>query len=47
LKLEVRMLEKKVNMLEKQAKVQPSQDNHRNIVNKLKKEKIMPKLVPQ
>jgi hypothetical protein len=47
LKLEVRMLEKKVNMLEKQAKVQPSQDNRRNMVNKLKKEKIMPKLVPQ
>jgi hypothetical protein len=39
LKLEVKRLEQKVNILEKQTKVQPSQDNRRNMVNKLEKEK--------
>jgi hypothetical protein len=40
-------LEQKVSMLEKQAKVQPSQDNRRNMVNKFKKGKTTPKLAPQ
>jgi hypothetical protein len=47
LKLKVKMLEQKVSMLEKQAKVQPSQDNHRNMVNKLEKGRIAPKLASQ
>jgi hypothetical protein len=47
LNLEVKRLEQKVNMLEKQAKVQPSQDNRRNMVNKLEKGRTMPKLAPQ
>jgi hypothetical protein len=47
LKLEVKRLEQKVNVLEKQAKVQPSQDNRRNMVNKLEKGRTMPKLSPQ
>jgi hypothetical protein len=34
LKLEVKRLEQKVKMLEKQAKVRPHQDNRRNMVNK-------------
>jgi hypothetical protein len=34
-------------MLEKQAKVQPSQDNRRNMVNKFEKRKTMPKLASQ
>jgi hypothetical protein len=34
-------------MLKKQAKAQPSQDNHRNTVNKLEKGRIVPKLSPQ
>jgi hypothetical protein len=34
-------------VLEKKAKPQPSQDNRRNIVNKLEKGKTVPKLVPQ
>jgi hypothetical protein len=34
-------------VLEKKAKAQPSQDNRRNIVNKLEKGKTVPKLVPQ
>jgi hypothetical protein len=37
LKLEVKRLEQKVKMLERQAKVRPSQDNRRNMVNKLEK----------
>jgi hypothetical protein len=37
LKLEVKRLEQKVNVLKKQAKAQPSQNNHRNMVNKLEK----------
>jgi hypothetical protein len=46
-KLEVKRPEQKVSMLEKQAKVQSSQDNRRNMVNKLEKKKTVPKLVPQ
>jgi hypothetical protein len=34
-------------MLEKQDKAQLSEDNHRNIVNKLEKGRTMPKLAPQ
>jgi hypothetical protein len=37
LKLEVQRLEQKVKILEKQAKVRHSQDNCRNMVNKLEK----------
>jgi hypothetical protein len=40
LKLEVKRLEQKVSVLEKQAKAQPSQDNRRNMVNKLRREKL-------
>jgi hypothetical protein len=47
LKLEVKRLEQKVKLLEKQVKVQPSQDNHRNMVNKFEKGETMPKLTPQ
>jgi hypothetical protein len=47
LKLEVKRLEQKVDMLEKQDKAQLSEDNHRNIVNKLEKGRTMPKLAPQ
>jgi hypothetical protein len=47
LKIEVKRLEQKVSMLEKQAKAQPSQDNHRNMVNKLEKGRAMPKLAPK
>jgi hypothetical protein len=47
LKLEVKRLEQKVRVLEKQVKVQPSQNNRRNMVNKLEKGKTMPKLAPQ
>jgi hypothetical protein len=34
-------------MLEKQANVQPSQNNRKNMVNKLMKVRIVPKLAPQ
>jgi hypothetical protein len=47
LKLEVKRLEQKVNVLEKQAKAQPSQDNHKNMMNKLENGKTVPKLSPQ
>jgi hypothetical protein len=47
LNLDVKRLEQKVNMLEKQAKAQPSQDNRRNMVNKLEKGRTVPKLAPQ
>jgi hypothetical protein len=47
LKLEVKRLEQKVNMLEKQAKAQPSQDNRKNMVNKLEKGRTAPKLAPR
>jgi hypothetical protein len=33
--------------LDKQVKAQPSQYNHRNMVNKLEKGKIVPMLTPQ
>jgi hypothetical protein len=47
LKLEVKRLEQKVIILEKQAKAQPSQDNHRNMVNKFEKGRTAPKFAPQ
>jgi hypothetical protein len=47
LKLEVKRFEQKVNMLEKQVKSQPSQDNHRNMVNKVEKGRTVPKVAPQ
>jgi hypothetical protein len=47
LKLDVKRLEQKVSVLEKQAKAQPSQDNRRNMVNKLEKEKTVSNLAPQ
>jgi hypothetical protein len=47
LKLELKRFERKVSMLEKEDKVQPSQNNRRNMVNKLEKEITAPKLVPQ
>jgi hypothetical protein len=47
LKLEVKRLEQKVSMFERQAKVQLSQDNHRNMMNKLEKGRTVPKLAPQ
>jgi protein involved in temperature-dependent protein secretion len=39
LKLDVKRLEQKLSVLEKQVKAQPSQDNRRNMVNKLEKGK--------
>jgi hypothetical protein len=47
LKLKIKMLEQKVKVLEKQVKTQPSQDNCKNMMNKVKKQKIVPKLAPQ
>jgi hypothetical protein len=47
LKLEVKRLEQKVSVLEKQAKAQPSQDNRRNMMNKLEKGRTVHKLAPQ
>jgi hypothetical protein len=47
LKLEVERLEQKLSVLEKWGKSQPSQDNRRNMVNKLEKGRTMPKLAPQ
>jgi hypothetical protein len=47
LKFEVKRLEQKVKALEKQVKAQPSQNNRRNMMNKLEKGKIVPKLAPQ
>jgi hypothetical protein len=47
LKFEVKRLEQKVKVLEKQVKAQPSQDNRRNMVNKLENGKTMPKIAPQ
>jgi hypothetical protein len=46
-KREVKKLEVEVNKLKKQAKVQPPQDNHSNVVKKLEKEKIAPKIASQ
>jgi hypothetical protein len=45
LNLEVKMLEQKVKVLEKQVNAQSSQDNHRNMVNKLEKGKPCPSLL--
>jgi hypothetical protein len=47
LKFEVKRLEQKVKVLEKQVKAQPSQDNRRNMVNKLENGKTMSKIAPQ
>jgi hypothetical protein len=47
LKLEVKRLEQKVRVLEKQVKAQPSQDSRRNMMNKLEKGKTVSKLAPQ
>jgi hypothetical protein len=47
LKREVKNLELEVNKLKKQAKVQPPQDNHSNVVKKLEKEKTVPKIASQ
>jgi hypothetical protein len=47
LKREVKKLKLEVNKLKKQAKVQPPQDNCINVVNKIKKEKIAPKITSQ
>jgi hypothetical protein len=47
LKLEVKRLEHKVKVLEKHVKAQPTQDNHRNMVNKPEKGKTVPMLAPQ
>jgi hypothetical protein len=47
LKLEVKRLEQKVNMLKKPDKAQPSRDNHKNMVNKLEKGRTVPKFAPQ
>jgi hypothetical protein len=42
LKREVKNLELEVNKLKKQTKVQPPQDNHRNVVKKLEKGRTAP-----
>jgi hypothetical protein len=47
LKREVKKLELEVNKLNKQAKVQPTQDNRSNVVNKLEKGKTTPKIAAQ
>ena len=47
LKEEVKKLELEVNKLKKQARVQPSQDNHTNVVKKLEKGTIAPKIASQ
>jgi hypothetical protein len=47
LKREVKNLELEVNKLKKQAKVQPPQDNRRNVVKKLEKGKTTPKITSQ
>jgi cell division protein FtsB len=47
LKREVKKLELEVNKLKKQAKVQPPQDNCSNVIKKLEKEKIVPKIASQ
>jgi hypothetical protein len=47
LKLEVKRLEQNVKVLEKQAKVRPPEDNHRNMVNKLEKGSNFTKRVSQ
>jgi hypothetical protein len=47
LKREVKKHKLEVNKLKKQAKVQSSQDNHNNVVKKLQKRKITPKIAFQ
>jgi hypothetical protein len=47
LKREIKKLELEVNKLKKQTKVQLLQDNRRNMVNKLEKEKTTPKIASQ
>jgi hypothetical protein len=47
LKLEVKRFEFEVNKLKKQSKVQPPQDNHRNMVKKLGKVTTTPKVASQ
>jgi hypothetical protein len=47
LKREVKKFELEVNKLKKEGKVQPPQDNNNNIVKKLEKEKIAPKIASQ
>jgi cell division protein FtsB len=44
LKIEVKRLELEVNKLKKQDKVQPPQDNRRNMVKKLEKGTITPNI---
>jgi hypothetical protein len=44
-KREVKKIELEVNKLKKQAKVQPPQDNHSNVVKKLEKEKPHQRLI--
>jgi hypothetical protein len=47
LKREVKKLELEMNKLKKQAKVQPPQDDHNNVVKKLEKGKTAPKIASQ
>jgi hypothetical protein len=47
LKREIKKLELELNKLKKQAKVQPTQDNHKNMVKKLEKGKTAPKIASQ
>jgi hypothetical protein len=47
LMIKVKRLELKVNKLKKQVKVQPSQDNHRNIVKKLENGTTASKITSQ
>jgi chromosome segregation ATPase len=47
LKRKVKKLELEVNKLKKQAKVQPPQDNHSNVVKKLEKGKTAPNIASQ
>jgi cell division protein FtsB len=44
LRREVKRLEFEVNKLKKQTKVQPTQDNRSNMVKKIEKGKIAPKI---
>jgi cell division protein FtsB len=47
LRREIKKLELEVNKLKNQAKVQPSQDNHNNMVKKLENEKTTAKIASQ
>jgi hypothetical protein len=47
LKREVKKIEHEVNKLKKQAKIQPPQDNHRNVVKKLEKRETTPRIASQ